>query len=261
MKQKAFTLIEILIVIVVIGILSAFILVAMSSIINSANDAKIQNDITSLQKIIIASRGGGDFPTQASECQIGNNCTALQSVLIPNYYSSTSSIPRNPKDSSYYTYQSTDGSDFSISGLLSNGYTYQYTYSSGFSLELNGVCGSANGGSFSSAPSSNLCSSGNASSVTTDSDPDYIWTCSIGGGTTANCTANISKSMPCGILGDVDEDSSVTKNDYSLAYYYVPIDPFPPGADVNNNSGCDYDDVVQIYQYLIGGQSSFSGCP
>jgi prepilin-type N-terminal cleavage/methylation domain-containing protein len=40
--NKSFTLIEILVVIVVIGVLSAFILVGMSSITSSANIAKSQ---------------------------------------------------------------------------------------------------------------------------------------------------------------------------------------------------------------------------
>jgi Glycosyl hydrolases family 18 len=51
----------------------------------------------------------------------------------------------------------------------------------------NGVCGSANGTSVTSAPSSHLCITGNASAVT-GSGP-WNWTCSgIDGGTVANCS-------------------------------------------------------------------------
>jgi prepilin-type N-terminal cleavage/methylation domain-containing protein len=54
---------------------------------------------------------------------------------------------------------------------------------------LNGVCGSSNGGSFVSAPTANLCSTGTASAVA-GSGP-WTWTC-IGllEGTTASCSAN-----------------------------------------------------------------------
>ncbi|MDR2415213.1 MAG: hypothetical protein LBD75_00960 [Candidatus Peribacteria bacterium] len=54
---------------------------------------------------------------------------------------------------------------------------------------VNGACGSANGSSYSSAPNSNLCSAGTASSVS-GSGP-WSWTCvGSGGGTNASCSAN-----------------------------------------------------------------------
>ncbi|MDD5012888.1 MAG: LamG domain-containing protein [Candidatus Pacebacteria bacterium] len=53
MNQKSFTLIEILVVIVVIGILSSFILVGMSSITNSANTAKAQAFSSSLKNSLL----------------------------------------------------------------------------------------------------------------------------------------------------------------------------------------------------------------
>lgn len=181
----------------------------------------------------------------------------MASALIPDYMAQ---FPTDPDSSKHYQYVSA-GSDFTVQSTLSNSYSYGYSSDTGFFLTANGVCGSANGASFSSPPSSNLCVSGEPSSVTTDSDPDYIWTCSVSGGTTANCTANISKPSPCGVLGDADEDSSVTKNDYTVTYSYVNVTPYPPGADVNNNARVDYDDVVQIYDYLTGGTSTFTGCP
>jgi Immunoglobulin domain len=59
---------------------------------------------------------------------------------------------------------------------------------SGGGTVVNGVCGSSNGGTFSSAPTTNLCSAGTASSVT-GSGP-WNWTCAgSGGGTTASCSA------------------------------------------------------------------------
>src|ERR1039457_4702645 len=57
----------------------------------------------------------------------------------------------------------------------------------------NGVCGSANGGSFTTAPSINLCSFGSIGTVT-GTGPWY-WNCNgLGGGSNASCSAN--KNVP-----------------------------------------------------------------
>lgn len=54
----------------------------------------------------------------------------------------------------------------------------------------NGACGSANGKTFSSTPTANLCSSGSASTVTLVSN-QYKWSCAgLSGGLTAYCLAN-----------------------------------------------------------------------
>jgi prepilin-type N-terminal cleavage/methylation domain-containing protein len=137
MNKKSFTLIEVLIVIVVIGILSSFIMISLNSVRDSADDAKRKNDISSLQKILLAYKTlYGLAPQEASECEIGNNCTNLQNELISaNYYASEQAMPKDP-DGTYYTYESDDGTDFTLKGSLSNSYVYQYEYSTGFSESL-----------------------------------------------------------------------------------------------------------------------------
>ncbi|MFA5715603.1 MAG: carbohydrate binding domain-containing protein [Candidatus Paceibacterota bacterium] len=132
-KIKSFTLIELLVVIAIVGILSGLIVISMNNAANSANDAKKKQDIDSLQKVILFNHARPDvFPIQTTECEIGNNCTTLQSSIIPEYFPTLSSIPRGPSGE-YYKYQSTDGHDFTIKSTLFNGYTYQYQYNYGFS--------------------------------------------------------------------------------------------------------------------------------
>src|ERR1035437_7988626 len=67
-------------------------------------------------------------------------------------------------------------------------------YSAGTNTQscgTSGSCGSSNGGTFSSAPTTNLCSAGTQSSVT-GSGP-WSWTCAgSGGGFIASCSANYS---------------------------------------------------------------------
>lgn len=51
-KQKGFTIVELLIVIVVIGILAAIVIVAFNGIQNRANDASVQTDLKNIGKAL-----------------------------------------------------------------------------------------------------------------------------------------------------------------------------------------------------------------
>jgi hypothetical protein len=61
---------------------------------------------------------------------------------------------------------------------------------------VNGACGTANGQTFSTTPSTNLCTSGTASNIT----GQYVWSCNgINGGSTANCSASYSAPVTYGV--------------------------------------------------------------
>ena len=65
---------------------------------------------------------------------------------------------------------------------------------------INGACGSSNGASLTSAPTTNLCTAGAASTVS-GSGP-WVWTCAgSGGGTTATCSATKVASAQSGACG------------------------------------------------------------
>jgi hypothetical protein len=71
------------------------------------------------------------------------------------------------------------------------GFNGGITASCSASLEVDGACGPANGSSFSSAPSTGLCSAGTASAVT-GSGP-WSWSCyGLNGGITASCSAQLT---------------------------------------------------------------------
>ncbi|MDA8413814.1 MAG: choice-of-anchor D domain-containing protein [Desulfobacteraceae bacterium] len=64
---------------------------------------------------------------------------------------------------------------------------------------VNGVCGTSNGSSFALAPDSNLCTNGIPTSVT-GSGP-WTWSCTgINGGTTTDCSANITTASVSKVL-------------------------------------------------------------
>jgi type II secretion system protein G len=132
--KASFTLIELLVVIAIIGILSGLIVISMNGAVNSANDAKRKSNIDELRKALMmynASNGTYPIDGSSSPCQIGNDssCTVLDPILKNGYFPS---IPLDPSGS-YYTYQSTDGSSFLLSAILSSGSYYNYSSVSGVS--------------------------------------------------------------------------------------------------------------------------------
>jgi len=127
------------------------------------------------------------------------------------------------------------------------------TYSGGESLSslfsivtssVNGVCGSSNGGSFTIAPTANLCASGTASAVT--GNGPWSWTCSgINSSTNAACSANVQSS------------SAITP---SINYYHQS-DGKVSGLTTN---GSTVTGGAQFYQeanaaWSIVGQGDFDG--
>jgi parallel beta-helix repeat protein len=79
------------------------------------------------------------------------------------------------------------------------------------SNEVNGACGSANGGGFTSAPRSRLCGSGAASTVS-GSGP-WSWSCAgSDGGTTAICAASLAANGACGSANAAAATSAPSAN-------------------------------------------------
>ena len=79
---------------------------------------------------------------------------------------------------------------------------------------INGQCGSANGGTFETAPTDNLCSAGNASSVTGSTRTyTWNWTCDgINGGSSASCSANMKVNGQCGSANGGTFETAPTDN-------------------------------------------------
>ncbi|MGC8494288.1 MAG: hypothetical protein ACP5SH_21395, partial [Syntrophobacteraceae bacterium] len=86
------------------------------------------------------------------------------------------------------------------------------TASCSANLIVDGVCGSSTGGSFSSAPTTNLCSGGTASSVTAGSGT-WGWSCAgLNGGKNVNCSANLLVVGACGSSNGGSFRSAPTTN-------------------------------------------------
>lgn len=139
-KKIGFTLIELLVVIAIMGIFSGVILITMSGATNFANDAKRKANLDSIKKALLmygANNGAYPIDGAVTPCEIGNDasCTVLDPILKNGYFGT---IPTDPIGT-YYTYQSTDGTDFTIGATLSDNSIYSYTASTGTGTW---VCGS-----------------------------------------------------------------------------------------------------------------------
>jgi hypothetical protein len=82
-----------------------------------------------------------------------------------------------------------------IAGNNTSNYGVMSTFTTGPAAVVNGACGSANGGSFVTPPTANLCSAGTASALTNPGS--WTWSCNgLNGGATASCSATVTPAGP-----------------------------------------------------------------
>jgi len=137
MTKKSFTLIEVLIGIVVVGILSSFIIVSISSFVDDANDTKRKKDLDSIATSLLAYKTlTGSYPIEPFDCNIGDEEDTCLDELIESGYATN--FPIDP-DGTRYTYTS-DGTTYTIRASLSNNQTLTYNPDTGYS-EYQGVAG------------------------------------------------------------------------------------------------------------------------
>lgn len=129
-KQKGFTIVELLIVIVVIGILAAITIVAYNGIQSRARDAQRKSDVATITKALeLYYLDNGSYPptwcTLGVGCKInsGWNTTAdaswsnFEGYLVPKYISS---LPKDPQAST------------STPAAISGGYNYDIVANPGW---------------------------------------------------------------------------------------------------------------------------------
>jgi len=143
--------------------------------------------------VTTATPAGGAYTTPQTVTLSANEPATI-------YYTTNGAVPTTT-ESATYSSSLTVGSDMELKffavdelGNTEGIKTESYV----FTLTLDGVCGSAAGGSFYSVPSANLCSVGTASAVT-GAGP-WNWSCagSGPGADPANCSASLKIDGDCG---------------------------------------------------------------
>ena len=131
----------------------------------------------------------------------GGSCTPSSRTIV---YYQTSDAPSCTPSSGYtltgFTRTSGSGGTLNTSTGAVTNVTGAQTIRADFVLVVVGSCGTANGQTLTSAPSTNLCSTGIASSV--NGSGPWTWTCSgQNGGTYANCSAQKTQPVVTTING------------------------------------------------------------
>jgi type II secretion system protein G len=123
-KQTGFTIVELLIVIVIIGILAAITIVAYNGIQERAAFSSYKSDINSINKaILLYHADNGAYPgnnAPSGTCWTNGGTVDFISGLTPKYLATTPLTP-NAAAGNYYAYCfSTGGANYKLIRLVSS---------------------------------------------------------------------------------------------------------------------------------------------
>ncbi len=103
-SQKGFTIVELLIVVVIIGILAALVIIGYNGIQSRARDADRTSDLRALKVAIEQySVDYGYYPVAGTD-NVGNPIDNLSGALVPTYIKAIPRDPQYPASGKVYNY-------------------------------------------------------------------------------------------------------------------------------------------------------------
>jgi prepilin-type N-terminal cleavage/methylation domain-containing protein len=217
-KPKAFTLIELLTVVTIVGILSGFVFVQTNNALNSGKDTKRKSDVALLASGVASYLSESVSLPVSTNCSINNGCS---SDINQIFEVQLGTLPTDPDTGSSYKYQS-DGTNCTISAILSTGDTYQYSCSTdevSSGAPTPGECGTAattyapDASSFSGT----YCIDGTTATPSFPTEGSEVsWSCpGTYLGESVVCTAYHGQNGSCGTLVNTTSTAySPTTTDY-----------------------------------------------
>lgn len=137
-KQTGFTIVELLIVIVVIGILAAITIVAYNGVQGRANDTAIQSDLQAIaKKLELYKADLGVYPAGATQL------TTLALKASKSAYGSHMTTGGADYNLVYCRMPATAPTDYALVAFSSSGARFKYTNTSGLTPYTGGMGGSA----------------------------------------------------------------------------------------------------------------------
>lgn len=103
-SQKGFTIVELLIVVVIIGILAALVIIGYNGIQSRARDADRSSDLRALKVAIEQYNVDYGYYPAAGTDNIGYLADSLSGLLVPNYIKEIPRDPQYPAPTKLYRY-------------------------------------------------------------------------------------------------------------------------------------------------------------
>lgn len=179
--------------------------------------------------------------TSGSNGKISGNATQTVS-----HGGSVTAVVAAP-DSGYHFVNWTGSSTSTLNPLTISNVTSSQSFTANFALDpVNGICGSSNAAYVGTAPTTNFCSIGSASSIT--GTGPWHWTCSGAyGGASASCSTAILKP------GDCDYDSTVTIAEVQSAInMFLHLKAAELCVDIDGIGGVSISEVQKTINSFLG---------